>query len=302
MDKTPIVLIVDDEETNLQLIARILHPLKIDIALALSGAEALKLLGTLVPDLIILDIMMPGMSGFELCRKISSINALSDLPIIFISAKNESSDIIKGFKLGARDYITKPFIKEELISRVKTQLKIKVRENQLKELNQDLEERIQDRTRELTEANKKLKDYNTALQVLLEKRENDRRLIEEKVLKNFENLVLPYIEKVQNTELTDHQMDILKICKLNIEKITSQFIKSTQRMGLTHREVLIANLIAQGKSSQEIATILNSSESTINFHRNNIRKKLGIKNKRENLQVYLQSIEIGCGFKTFNRA
>ena len=138
----PIILIVDDEEANLQLIGKILQNLDVDITLASSGKEALKLLESLVPDLIILDIIMPSMSGFDVCRKIKSRKSTSEVPIIFLSAKADSEDIIKGFDIGARDYITKPFIKEELVARVETQLNIIINEKKIKNLNNNLEEKV----------------------------------------------------------------------------------------------------------------------------------------------------------------
>lgn len=294
MDK-PVILIVDDEESNLQLIGNILQHLNIDITLASSGPEALKLMETLIPDLIILDIIMPSMSGFDVCREISTKNDLTDVPIILISAMSESENIIKGFRMGARDYITKPFIKEELLARVETQLKIQIKENQLKKMNISLEERIKKRTQELIDTNEKLGRYNTALQVLIEKRDEDRKILEQKVISNTSKLVLPSIDRLKRTNLTNSQREILLVCEENIKKITSAFIKGIESAGkfrgLTHREITVANLISQGKSSQEISSILNSSESTINFHRNNIRKKLGIKNKPVSLHLFLKSLE-----------
>lgn len=294
MDK-PVILIVDDEVSNLQLIGNLLQHLDIDIALASSGAEAIKIMETLIPDLIILDIIMPSMSGFAVCSRISSKKELAEVPIIFISAMAESEDIIKGFKMGARDYITKPFIKEELLARVETQLKIQSKENQLKKMNISLEQRIKERTQELIETNEKLNRYNTALQVLIEKRDEDRKALEKKVLANASELVLPSLDRLKKTSLTNNQRQILLICEENVKKITSAFINSIESKGkfngFTHREITVANLISQGKSSQEISNILNSSESTINFHRNNIRRKLGIKNKPVSLQVFLKSIE-----------
>lgn len=295
MDKS-IVLIVDDEEANLQIIGKVLQKMGIDIALASSGKEALFLLETLVPDLIILDIIMPAMSGFDVCRQIKSASNNSDIPIIFISAKTDIEDITKGFRLGARDYIAKPFIKEELVARVATQLRIISSEKKLKKLTLNLDQKVKERTRALTEMNEKLKDYNTALEVLMEKRDEDRKKIEEKIMTNVEELVRPDLERLKKTGLTDQQSELLTICEENILKITSSFINSINNdgrvQGLTHKETTIANLIVQGKSSQEISTIINSSESTINFHRRNIRKKLGITNKTVNLQVYLKQLEI----------
>lgn len=294
MDK-PIILIVDDEEANLQLIGKILQNLDVDITLASSGKEALQLLESLVPDLIILDIIMPSMSGFDVCRKIKSRKPTSEVPIIFLSAKVDSEDIIKGFDIGARDYITKPFIKEELVARVEAQLNIITNEKKIKNLNNNLEEKVKERTKALTKINEKLTDYNTALKVLMDQRDEDRIDLEHQVMANAEELILPSIERLKQTNLKKQQKELLGICEDNISKITSSFVSSMMDngrvRGLTHRETTIANLIVQGKSSQEISTILNISESTINYHRNNIRKKVGIKNKSVNLQVYLKQLE-----------
>lgn len=294
MDK-PIILIVDDEEANLQLIGKILQNLDVDITLASSGKEALQLLESLVPDLIILDIIMPSMSGFDVCRKIKSRKPTSEVPIIFLSAKVDSEDIIKGFDIGARDYITKPFIKEELVARVEAQLNIITNEKKIKNLNNNLEEKVKERTKALTKINEKLTDYNTALKVLMDQRDEDRIDLEHQVMANVEELILPSIERLKQTNLNKQQKELLGICENNISKITSSFVSSMMDngrvRGLTHRETTIANLIVQGKSSQEISTILNISESTINYHRNNIRKKVGIKNKSVNLQVYLKQLE-----------
>lgn len=294
MDK-PIILIVDDEELNLQLIGKVLQNLDIDITLASSGKEALNLLESLVPDLIILDIIMPKMSGFTVCKKIKANIKLSKTPIIFISAKTEGEDIVKGFKLGARDYITKPFIKEELVARVETHLSTIENEKKLKKLNGSLEIKVKERTKALTKINEKLTDYNTALKVLMDKRDEDRIELENQIIVNAEELILPSIENLKKTKLSAKQKELLKICEENISRLTSSFASSIKSngsfKGFSHRETTVANLIIQGKQSQEISTLLNISEATVNFHRNNIREKLGIKNQRVNLQVYLKQIE-----------
>jgi DNA-binding response OmpR family regulator len=280
MDK-PIILIVDDEEQNLQLVGKVLQNLDIDITLASSGKAALKLLETLIPDLIILDIIMPLMSGFDVCKKIKANKRLAKTPIIFISAKSEGEDIVNGFKLGARDYITKPFIKDELVARVETQLKAIENEKRLKKLNDGLEAKVRERTKALTKINEKLTEYNIALKVLMEKRDEDRTELENQLLANVEELILPSIDRLKDTKLAKRQKDLLDICEDNILKLTSSFVKNISIFRkLTHRETTIANLIVKGKSSQEISTFLNISESTINFHRNNIRKKLGNTRKK----------------------
>lgn len=129
----------------------------------------------------------------------------------------------------------------------------------------------------------------------MDQRDEDRIDLEHQVMANAEELILPSIERLKQTNLNKQQKELLGICEDNISKITSSFVSSMMDngrvRGLTHRETTIANLIVQGKSSQEISTILNISESTINYHRNNIRKKVGIKNKSVNLQVYLKQLE-----------
>ena len=181
------------------------------------------------------------------------------------------------------------------MARVETQLNTIISEKELKKLNANLDEKVKERTKALIASNEKLNDYNTALKVVMEKREEDRAELEEKISANVEELILPSITRLKQTRLTERQKELLKICEENILKITSSFINGIKNdksvQSLTHKETTIANLIVQGKSSQEISTLLNSSESTINFHRKNIRKKLGIKNKSKNLQIYLKQLE-----------
>ena len=91
-----------------------------EVGVAQNGLEALKFLEERLPDLILLDIMMPGMDGIELCTRLKNNHKLSHIPVIFLTAKSETNDIVKGFEVGCVDYITKPFISAELLARVKT--------------------------------------------------------------------------------------------------------------------------------------------------------------------------------------
>jgi DNA-binding response OmpR family regulator len=292
----PLVLIVDDDEANQKFIGKTLSEDDIDVTLASSGEELFRLLENIMPDLIILDIMMPGMNGFEVYKRLSQKKRTSEIPVIFLSARSDTEAIIQCFCLGGHDYVTKPFIIAELIARVKTQLELKKKKDRLKELNTNLEKMVKERTMELTATNKKLQDYNTALQVLLEKREQDKADLEKRVILNTKELLLPHLTALKKKTTTlKERLELIGLCENNLERIISPFVSNLKskivKLGFTHKEITIANLIIQGKSTQEISTLLNSSESTINFHRNNIRKKLGIKNKRENLQIYLKRLE-----------
>jgi len=139
LTKKHVILIVDDDTTNLQVIGSFLYNKNYKIILAKSGKDALKSIEKNLPDLILLDIMMPEMNGYEVCEKIKDDDQTMDIPIIFLTAKTEAKDIIKGFNTGGVDYVTKPFIKEELLARIKTHISLKVSQDLLKEQAKKLE-------------------------------------------------------------------------------------------------------------------------------------------------------------------
>jgi len=125
MNKKPLVLIVDDENKNNQLIGKILNDNHYEVAIAETGEETLDFLEDNSPDLILLDIIMPDMNGYEICRKVKSNKKTIDIPIIFLSAKSQTIDLVEGFEAGGIDYITKPFKTQELLIRIKTHVKLK---------------------------------------------------------------------------------------------------------------------------------------------------------------------------------
>jgi len=125
------ILIVDDMVQNIKFLGSILRDQGYLLSFSLNGEEALKIFETQRFDIVLLDIMMPGMSGFDVCKQIKQKQKYNDIPIIFISASSEIQSIIKGFKLGAVDYITKPFQPDELLARVQTHLELKQTKEQL---------------------------------------------------------------------------------------------------------------------------------------------------------------------------
>jgi two-component system, sensor histidine kinase and response regulator len=129
------ILIVDDNLKNLEVTAKILKDEGYLISLAESAASALTQLEELIPDLILLDIMMPGMDGLELCRLLKKNERLSDIPVIFLTAKTETEDLTEGFRSGGVDYISKPFSKEELVLRVKNHLELSIARKEVIEMN-----------------------------------------------------------------------------------------------------------------------------------------------------------------------
>jgi two-component system, sensor histidine kinase and response regulator len=129
------VLIVDDMAKNIQLAAKFLTNEGYNLFFAQSGEAAMKQINNRPFDLILLDVMMPLMDGFEVCRKIKENERTKNVPIIFLTARTDDEAIKKGFALGGVDYITKPFNPVELVARVKTHIKLRLREKELNELN-----------------------------------------------------------------------------------------------------------------------------------------------------------------------
>jgi len=172
-------------------------------------------------------------------------------------------------------------------------------EKALQHLNEYLEQRVTERTR-LAEAHAKqlkaktrnLEEANTALKVLLERREKDKAEFEERILSSINELIKPYLKKLKKHRFTGKQKAYIHILDSNVNDIVSPFAHrlSLKLLKLTPMEIQVANLVRQGKTTKEIADIMNLAPSTINFHRNNIRTKTGIKNNKTNLRSYLLSI------------
>ena len=160
-------------------------------------------------------------------------------------------------------------------------------------MREELEHRVRERTTELEEKAEKLEEVNTALKVLLKRLDEDKKAVEEKVLFNMRQLIEPNLAKLKNGRLTERQKNLLEILESNLKEIVSPFANrlSNSFMRLTPTEIRIANFIRQGKTSKEIADMLNLSAKTIEFHRDNIRTKIGIKNKKINLRTYLLSLQ-----------
>ncbi len=170
---TNVILIVDDTPTNLEVLTEAITEAGFEVAVATSGEGAIKQAQYDPPNLILLDVMMPGIDGFETCRRLKAYPLTRNIPVIFITALNDTLDKVKGLSLGAIDYITKPFHKAEVLARIQIHLDLQdmsstlekqnirlkqeiseriTAELALRELTQDLETRVADRTNELSQA------------------------------------------------------------------------------------------------------------------------------------------------------
>ncbi|MBD1907984.1 MULTISPECIES: two-component system response regulator [Cyanophyceae] len=166
------ILIVDDTPENLRLLSKMLTKEGYNIRKALNGQMALTAVQSVVPDLILLDIMMPSMDGYQVCKHLKADPRTAEIPVIFLSALSDAFDKVKAFGVGGADYITKPFQLEEVLTRVQNQLTLKAAKIQNQQINAQLEERVKERTHQLELANQELK-----------REISERMLLQEQLLK-----------------------------------------------------------------------------------------------------------------------
>jgi CheY-like chemotaxis protein/anti-anti-sigma regulatory factor len=147
MQRAPngLVLVVDDDPVNLQVISEALSSETFEVAFASDGETALEQIAQELPDVVILDALMPGMNGFAICEKLKTDPATRDIPVLFMTALADVKDRLRGFALGAADYLTKPFERQELLARIKTHLALRMTLRTLSEKNAALEVELEAR-------------------------------------------------------------------------------------------------------------------------------------------------------------
>ncbi|MDP4267739.1 MAG: response regulator [Bacteroidota bacterium] len=164
------ILIVDDNSNNIQVLGSILRDAKYIVGFANNGHQAIEILNnTKDYDLVLLDVSMPEMDGFEICKTIQQDKELRNIPVIFITVYNEIENVLKGFNIGARDYITKPFNSRELLSRIKTHIKLKHKSDQIKYMNQMLREKNKGMSDSIVYASKIQEAMMPSIEILKEK-------------------------------------------------------------------------------------------------------------------------------------
>jgi len=165
-------------------------------------------------------------------------------------------------------------------------------EEELERAYGELEKRVEERTRELKIQKNSLEEANMALQVLLDKRKEDKKEMEDIILINIKELVAPYLEKIKRSKLNNQQKALLSIMESNLNEIISPFVRKMplKYLSLTPTEIQMANLIRHGRNSKDISLLMGLSLRTIYNHRKNIRKKIGLEDRSINLRSHLLSI------------
>jgi DNA-binding response OmpR family regulator/DNA-binding CsgD family transcriptional regulator len=284
------ILIVDDSTDTLKFLAEVIEPSGANILIATTGEKALEVVNEIIPDVILLDAVMPGMGGFETCKVLKANLDLKHVPIIFMTGLSESEDIVRGLQAGGADYLVKPIKPKELMARIASHL-------QVSQLTKQAYQAMDVSQRFLTEisddgsivwstpqAGKIINSVKTTenldnfnLEVKLKKwikkiNEDQYTGLRQLKISEKENgkVSLSYIGK---TDQSGHLIRVIEESFLkNAEKLSKAF-------GLTAREAEVLTWITNGKSNRDIGTILSLSPRTINKHLEHIHKKLGVENR-----------------------
>jgi two-component system, sensor histidine kinase and response regulator len=212
------LLIVDDVYKNIEAMKIILGGENFVVDYALNGQDALSKAVASPYDLILLDVMMPGMDGFAVCMELKKLEITKETPIIFLTARTERDNIVRGFEFGAVDYIAKPFHPQELLVRLRTHLELKHKNQILKSINQMLEQKVAERTANLKEANRKLQRFEQAKSDFL-------MLISHELRTPLHDLV-GFSALMDQSTLTQEQREYFSHIKLSTERL-KRFIEAS---------------------------------------------------------------------------
>lgn len=221
------ILIVDDTPRNLQLLGNTLKEQKYQVEFAIDGINALDWIGKTDFDLILLDIMMPGMNGYELCKNIRKIKRYRKIPIIFLTAKTDPDSIVAGFEAGAQDYITKPFNTVELLLRVKTQLDLKSSREKLESMNEWLDSEVKKRTDELRVANQELEKANKEMKGLDKAKSDFLNIISHEIRTPLNGIVGP-LEMVKKKTGTEKLGKLFNMLDTSVQRLENFSLTALQ--------------------------------------------------------------------------
>lgn len=301
------VLLVDDVPENLDLLIDTLRAAGHEIRVAESGERALKQLPYVEPDLVLLDVMLPGISGFDTCRRMKADPRWREVPVLFVTAMTEVTEKMKGFEAGGVDYLTKPFHPQEVLARVTAHLQLSQLRRQLQQKNEELQEEVALRI----EAERQLHhSLDRALLVVTAGGDVVFRTRQASLLlaKHFPEAasdrlpdrlrewvqardprppeVLPNINARLFAEPGAGESYVLLLEDLDWQPKVERLLA----LGLTPREAVTLFWFAEGKSAPDIAGILGVSHNTIRKHGQSILEKLGVENRLAAVRLALEQL------------
>jgi len=288
--KRDIALVVDDSPEALRLLTDALDGAGMTVMVAMDGAAALRIVDQITPDIILLDGVMPGMDGFETCRRLKRDAGLSNVPVIFMTGLAETEHIVRGLEAGGVDYVTKPIVIEEMLARIRVHL-ANARMTQSARAALDVSGRFllavnrQGAVLWVTPQAQKILSDNLApgatgvlvlpppMRQWLERAQENRtgsKMPATVAFPENERLRLQYMGQLGPNEF------LLRLAK---ESSTSMPAEFSSELGLTSREGEVLSWLAKGKTNRDIAQILGLSPRTVDKHLEQIYAKLGVENR-----------------------
>jgi DNA-binding NarL/FixJ family response regulator len=286
--KRDVALVVDDSPETLRLLTDALDGAGMTVMVALDGAGAMRIVEQITPDIVLLDAVMPGIDGFETCRRLKRDAGLVDVPVIFMTGLSETAHIVRGLEAGGVDYVTKPIVIAEMLARIRVHL-TNARLTQSARAALDVSGRFLlavNRRGEILwatpQAQKLLSDHLIA-------DGDDTLLLPPAMLQWLEQMQKPGTKPVPSTALADDDLlrlnymgkagadeFLLRLAKDSAAAVPSEFSKE---LGLTTREGEVLSWLSKGKSNRDIAQILGLSPRTVDKHLEQIYAKLGVENR-----------------------
>jgi len=289
--KRDVALVVDDSPETLRLLTDALDGAGMTVMVAMDGAAAMRIVEQITPDIVLLDAMMPGIDGFETCRRLKRDAGLSDVPVIFMTGLAETEHIVRGLEAGGVDYVTKPIVIEEMLARIRVHL-ANARLTQSARAALDVSGRFLLAVNSVgvilwatPQAQKLLASHLGAAVIdddmllppvmlqWLEQVQNAKPGAKAPISAGFpdnELLRLQYMGKVGSDEF------LLRLAKDSAAYLPAEFSKE---LGLTGREGEVLSWLSKGKSNRDIAQILGLSPRTVDKHLEQIYAKLGVENR-----------------------
>lgn len=285
--KRDTVLIVDDSPETLRMLTDALDGAGMTVMVALDGASAMRVVEQIVPDIILLDAVMPGIDGFETCRRLKHLPGLIDVPVIFMTGLAETEHIVRGLEVGGVDYVTKPIVIAEMLARIKVHL-ANARLTQSARAALDVSGRILFAV-----------DYRG--RIIWATPQAQKLLVQNDADNTASELPAPWLEWLErmqqgsmasksppSTPFRDNKHRLQYMGRLNADQFLLRLTRETgsdspaefsKELGLTSREGEVLSWLSKGKTNRDIAQILELSPRTVDKHLEQIYAKLGVENR-----------------------
>lgn len=295
--KRDVVLIVDDSPETLSMLNDTLDQAGVTVLVALEGQQALTIAGSITPDVILMDAIMPIMDGFETCQKLKANRELAHIPVIFMTGLSDTESIVKGFEAGGIDYITKPVNGDELVARMKAHLAT-ARQTQNARVALDSAGQF------LFSAspNQGLLWATPQAYSLFESAGLDNDWLEHQLTQQLKQLLAPHFNRDKGLLISDGSkpLEIIYVSETDEDEYLLQLVDLERpseveilrgSLPITEREAEVLLWIARGKTNREIGTILTMSPRTVNKHLEQIFRKLNVENRTTAAVIALKYLQ-----------